>query len=431
MSLDWTTLLGYIIESSDPKKPMQRFMSWIEDEADKARNVYIVGMGKASGEMARALSGRIWADDSCIAVPRYLYERYIGLEYNICPSSHPVPGEDSLRAGYEIQRIADNAGEEDLVIALVSGGGSSLAEHLPDEISLDNLIQLNKLLLSSGASINEINTVRKHVSLLKGGRLAEKAYPAKIAAFLVSDVPGDRIDMIASGPTAPDPTTYSDALQVLDKYSLTSRVPRSILEYLEKGARGKVPETPKPGSPLFSRTRNLMLLTNIDVLKTVAERLRADHGLNTLILTSRIEGESREIGRALAAITIESLQRRIPVEPPAVILVGGETTVTVKGKGRGGRNMELALSWALSMRYWSTYTSWILSIDTDGIDGVTDAAGAWMEPRDIDRAIDIGLDPYHYLGENDSYTLLSRLGRLVKTGPTGTNVNSVTAVYLY
>jgi glycerate 2-kinase len=402
-------------------------------EALKCRSIegpiYIAALGKGAPAMARgALQALSRVEGGVVATLKGVDVSGLdGLE--VIYGEHPVPGPGSLKAGealLEWARTASRSGGT--LLALVSGGGSAIAEVPLEGLGLEDLAEATRLLLASGATIDEINAVRKHLSRIKGGRLAEAARPAGVLGLYASDVPGDRLDSIASGPTVPDPTTYADALRVIDFYGLRDRMPGTVVRILEAGARGELPETPKPGSPVFDGVENSLVAANINVLEAMGDYL-ASRGFKVLKLTSRLEGESREVARVLASIALEAMDRGIPAEPPMAVLAGGETTVTVRGGGRGGRNQELALAWAWRMHYWgSTCEAGLLAMDTDGVDGVTDAAGAIVTPLDAARAREIGMDPLDYLARNDSYTLLSRLGALIKTGPTGSNLNSVVAL---
>jgi len=242
-------------------------------------------------------------------------------------------------------------------------------------------------------------------------------------------VPGDRLDVIASGPTVPDPTTFADALRVLDYWGLRDRAPRRVVEFLERGARGLEEETPKPGDPAFERARNLLAAYNLMVLRRLERHLRG-LGYRVLVLTSRLEGESREVGRALASVALEAWERGVPAPPPLALVAGGETTVTVRGRGRGGRNQELVLAFAAAVDYWAPEGApiGVLAMDTDGVDGSTDAAGAYAVGGDARRMREAGVDPWEALAENDSYAALASIGRLVKTGPVESNLNSVVVV---
>ncbi len=402
------------------------------DGAELERPVILAALGKGAPAMARgALKILGGVDGGVVATTRGV--DVSGLEgVEVIYGEHPIPGPGSLRAGEALLEWARSASTSGgTLLVLVSGGGSAIAEAPLEGLTLEDLAEATRLLINSGATIDEVNTVRKHLSRLKGGRLAEAARPARVVGLYASDVPGDRIDMIASGPTAPDPTTYQDALLVLDRYGIRAQLPARVVDTLERGARGELPETPKPGSPVFEGVENRLVAANIDVLRDMESWLDSQ-GYTTIILTSRLEGESREAAKVLASIVLEAIDRGLPAEPPLAILAGGETTVRVRGPGRGGRNQELALAWAWRMAYWGARCeAGILAMDTDGIDGVTDAAGAVLVPEDVIRARDLGLDPLDALERNDSYTLLERLGRLIRTGPTGSNLNSVVAIIVH
>ncbi len=423
------SLVNVIVRASDLSERTRSSLGRINAEGKQR---ILIAFGKGAAAMARgALDALGEVDGGIVVVPEGVERpRLSGLE--VMESTHPIPSEKSLRAGEAVLEWASNAGRDDVLIVLVSGGGSALVEKPLENIVLEDLREINRLMLSSGMSILEINTVRKHLSLVKGGRLAERAYPARVVGLYASDVPGDRLDLIASGPTVADPSTYGDAIEALKRWGLWENAPESVRRVLEKGLQGLLPETPKPGTSVFERVDNRLIAANIDILRALESHLRM-RGYNTLILTSRIEGESREVARALAGISLESLQRGVPVEAPAAILVGGETTVRVRGSGRGGRNMELALAWALAVDYWVLDTLprgslGILAMDTDGIDGVTDAAGAIMYNGVTLEARARGLRAEEFLADNNSYEFAERLGLLVKTGPTGSNLNSLAVI---
>ena len=377
-----------------------------------------------------ALEALSRVEGGLIIVPEYMEGRVDGLE--LLKSTHPLPSEKSLEAGKAVLEYADSLGKDDTVLVLVSGGGSALVEYPLEGLSLEDLVETNRILLNSGMSILEINTVRKHLSRIKGGRLAETLYPARTYGLYASDVPGDRLDLIASGPTVPDPSTYHDAISIIKTYDVEDQLPRAVLRILEKGAKGELPETPKPGDKVFENVVNKLTATNIDVLQRLEESLRSK-GYNTLVLTSRVSGESRDVAKVLASIALESYMRGVPIPSPAAIIIGGETSVTVRGSGRGGRNMELALWFAREIDFWmggelEDAVIGIVSMDTDGIDGVTDAAGAIAYNGLLRKARRLGIDYDGLLGSNDSYRLAGELGVLVKTGPTGSNLNSVSVV---
>jgi hydroxypyruvate reductase len=331
-------------------------------------------------------------------------------------AGHPIPDEAGLRGAREIVKILESAGEGDLVLFCLSGGGSALMPLPVDGVSLADKQAVTQALLACGADIREVNTVRKHLSQLKGGQFARLARPAEVVALILSDVVGDPLDAIASGPSAPDGTTFGDALAVLHKYGLESRAPQSVVEYLRAGVAGKKPETPKPGDrKIFAKVRNLLIANNAASIAACARKARA-LGYRPLVLSSTIEGEAREVARVLVAIARESLTHG----RQACLISGGETTVTLRGKGLGGRNQEFALAAAIAARGLEGVT--ILAGGTDGTDGPTDAAGAFADGTTFDRAAQLGLDAADFLARNDSYHFFQPLNDLLMTGPTGTNV---------
>ena len=311
-------------------------------------------------------------------------------------------------------------------MCLISGGGSALLVSPSEGISLAEKQELTGLLLRSGADIHELNTVRKHISRVKGGRLAEIAYPAHIISLIISDVIGDSLDVIASGPTSPDHSTYADALGVLEKYGLINECPESILAYLSKGAKGSFPETPKEGDVIFERVENTIIGNNrmaIECAKKKAEEM----GFHAEIRSTALSGEARNVGKRLAREAMEIRKARTTGRPVCLIS-GGETTVTVHGNGRGGRNMELALAFAIEIEGIDGIA--LLSSGTDGTDGPTDAAGAIVDGQTTQKARNLGLDPGTYLRHNDSYTFFGRIGELFITGPTETNVMDMQMVLI-
>lgn len=383
------------------------------------RDIYVVGAGKASVLMAaaveRVLGRRIRA--GWINVKYGHTARLRRIELNEC--GHPVPDASGVLGARRIMEIARQAGEEDLVICLISGGASALMPAPAPPVTLEEKQQVTRLLLACGATIHEINAVRKHISEIKGGQLARLAYPARVVALLLSDVIGDQPDVIGSGPTAPDSSTFATALAVLDRYGLRERVPASVRERLEQGAAGKIPETPKAGDPVFERTQNLVVGSNRSAVEAAAAAARR-LGLKPLVLSTMIEGETREVARVHAAVAREILASGQPARPPVCVISGGETTVTLRGKGLGGRNQEFVLAAAIELAGLPRVV--VLSGGTDGTDGPTDAAGAIADGATLARAERIGLHARRLLDDNDSYRFFEPLGDLIKTGPTNTNV---------
>lgn len=420
------------LDAADPKViirskvVLKHSLLKIEDcifDLRRFRNIYVVGGGKASGSMAEALEEVLGEKitDGILNVPNTDCEYKIR-RIKLQKASHPVPDKFGLEGTRRILNIARDADDRDLIICLISGGGSSLMPLPRDEISLQDKIVVTKLLLKSGATINEINTIRKHISDFKGGGLAKCAYPATVVNLLLSDVVGDPLECIASGPTVPDSSTFHDAVKVLKRYELWSEAPESVKKVLLEGEKKLVPETPKADDKYFRRVYSFVVGNNRSASIAAYDLLRSA-GVNTLFLTSYLEGEARNVGRILAAIASEIVRFGRPVPKPAAVVVGGETTVTVVGKGVGGRNQEIALGAALKMDHMNGAV--ILSVNTDGIDGPTDAAGALADGETLARSRELSLDAEDFLMHNDSYTFFSKLGDLIFTGPTGTNVNDV------
>jgi glycerate-2-kinase len=391
----------------------------------KFRNIYAIGGGKASGAMAEALEKILGnhIKDGIVNVP-YNDESKTKI-VKIHGASHPIPDEKGVEGTRRMLEIAENANERDLIICLISGGGSSLMPMPRGEISIADKREITDALLKCGATINEINTVRKHISDFKGGWLAKKAYPATIINLILSDVVGDPLDFIASGPTVPDSTTFKDAINVLKKYNLWEKAPKPIRKILADGDRGIIPETPKANDEAFKKVFNIIVGNNRLASQKARDYLTSQ-GLNTLLLTATLEGEAKHVGTMLSSIAQEVAKYGNPIQKPAGIIAGGETTVTVTGKGMGGRNQEIALATVKKLN--GIDGAIIASLSTDGIDGPTDAAGAIADGKTLARAQKMGLNPEKFLAENDSYNFFSKLGDLIFTGPTGTNVNDISVI---
>lgn len=378
----------------------------------------VVGAGKASAAMAAALE-RHWAGDlSGLVVTRYGHAVPCA-RIEIVEASHPVPDAAGRAAAARILAMVQGLGPDDLVICLVSGGGSALLALPASGISLDDKQAVNRALLQCGANIAEMNCVRKHLSAIKGGRLAAAAHPARVVSLLISDVPGDDPAVIASGPTVPDPTTYADARAVLAKYGIEA--PPGVAARLARGHD----ETPKPGDPRLARSQTIMIARPQDALTAAAEVARAA-GITPLILGDGIEGEAREVATVMAGIARQVVRHGQPAPPPCVLLSGGETTVTVRGKGRGGRNAEFLLALAVALD--GLPDVWALAADTDGVDGTEANAGCILDPQALARAERLGLRPKEMLRDNDGYGFFAAVDGLVTTGPTLTNVNDLRAI---
>jgi glycerate-2-kinase len=392
------------------------------------QRLLIVGFGKAAPEMAGALLETL-ADlnGKGIIVTKHGHATPpLAGPIRVFEAGHPIPDASGLHATAEIIRLVQAADAKTLIVVLVSGGGSALLVSPQDGISLADKQQTTALLLNAGADIYELNTVRKHLSRVKGGRLAELAQPGKVISLILSDVIGDRLDVIASGPTAPDPTTYGEASELLSRYRLSDRVPPSVTALLQRGERGDVPETPKTGSPALADVENIIIGSNRLAL-TAAARAAQELGLTVDILADSQAGEAREVGRQLARQALAAA-RHVTGKGGHCLLVGGETTVTVRGHGKGGRNMELALAFALEIGGHPGIA--LLSAGTDGTDGPTNAAGAIVDGSSAAKAREMGLDPQAYLDDNNTYEFFGHAGGLLVTGPTGTNVMDIQIVLI-
>jgi glycerate 2-kinase len=390
----------------------------------KFKHVYVVGGGKAGGKMAQAIEEILGKHLTAgiVNIPYGTSQKTNVIELN--ESSHPIPDEAGVAGTLRIMALAERAKKDDLVICLISGGGSSLMVLPHEGISLKDKQELTNSLLKSGAAITEINTVRKHLSAFKGGWLAKKAYPATLLNLVLSDVMGDPLDSIASGPTVPDKSTFGDARKILKKHDLWLKIPVSIRKILSEGERGLLQETPKPDDIVFKKIHNLVIGNNRTACLAAIDFL-GSKGLNTLLLTDMLVGEAKEVGKALAKLAGEGFVCTDTSRSLGVV-AGGETTVTVSGKGVGGRNQELALSVALNLKECEEFV--ITSFSTDGIDGPTNAAGAIIDGSTLKRARQLGLDPEKYIANNDSYNFFSKLGDLIYTGSTGTNVNDLSVI---
>lgn len=399
--------------------------------ACNCKRILVIGFGKAACQMAKAIEDQLRnLIETGIVITKYGHcpPSYKSEKLRIIEAGHPVPDENGLRGAEEIIGLLEKSKENTLVVCLISGGGSALLVSPYEGITLDEKQKITRQLLRAGADIYELNTVRKHISRIKGGRLAEIAYPAPVIALILSDVIGDRLDVIASGLTSFDLTTYNDALKVLEKYKLINRSPQSVIEVLNKGINRVIPETPKEGNIIFKQVENVVIGSN-KILLNVAKKKAEELGFNVEIISSELSGEARDVGKWLAqkSLKIKGLKDQ-KIKKLRCLISGGETTVTVKGNGLGGRNMELALAFALEIEGIDGIT--FLSAGTDGTDGPTDAAGAIVDGNTASKAKAIGLDPQAYLKDNDSYNFFKKIDELFITGPTGTNVMDIQIVII-
>jgi len=419
------------VKSVDPERAVRKYVRREGRELfvgnssymlDRFKRIFLIGAGKGTAPMAKALED--------ILGP-FLRHGWIVVKYgygmslkktDIMEAGHPVPDEAGIKATKEILTNIQKCTDKDMIICAFSGGGSALMPAPSPPLTLDQKQKTTRLLLECGATIHEMNAIRKHLSRSKGGWLAKTAFPATLVSLILSDVIGDRLDVIASGPTVPDESTYSDCIEIIERYKLSERLPKTVREYFKKGAAGSLPETPKAGDPIFSKVQNIIVGNNRESLLAAKEKA-ISLGYNTIILSSQIEGEAREIARVFAAIGKEIRQAHLPISPPCCVLAGGEPTVTIQASGKGGRNQELALAFAIAIDGWEGIS--FLSAGTDGTDGPTDAAGAFVNGGTCERAQQMNLNPHAFLMANDSYNFFESLKNLLKTGPTRTNVMDI------
>lgn len=425
------TFFDAALRAVDPYRAVDRHCGHLRSliETEGCGKVVMVSVGKAAAAMARALvdcvGSYLWAG---IVLTKY---RHVGSHtfppgVSVVESGHPIPDENGVRAAGKVLELVQGGDPQTLVVFLISGGGSALLCAPCRGISLAQKQIVTGLLLNAGADIGELNTVRKHLSAVKGGRLAEAAYPGRVVSLVLSDVIGDPLDVIASGPAVPDPSTFADCLKVVDKYRLAEAMPSEVMEVLDLGAQGVIPETPKPGNPIFDQVESIVVGNNAAAVAAAGEAA-ADAGYAASVLSTALAGEASQVGRELAQMALERLSLMRAGEK-ACLVAGGETTVTVTGNGRGGRNTELALAFAREIEGRAGIT--FLSAGTDGTDGPTDAAGAIVNGETIADARRLGLDPLDFLARNDSYTFFHAIDGLVITGPTGTNVMDVQLILL-
>jgi glycerate 2-kinase len=396
-------------------------------ELGEVRNLYVVGCGKAGAPMAQGvedvLGDRV---TSGVAVVKYGHTAPTQT-VRLVEAGHPLPDAQSVAGARAVVDLASRAGESDLVLVLLSGGGSALLTLPAPGLTLEDLQGLTGLLLRCGATIHEINTLRRHCSAVKGGQLARQIAPARAAGLILSDVVGNPLATIASGPLVPDPSTFADAWAAIAKYELGDDLPSRVRDHLQAGLRGEIPETPKPGDPLFDRVQVTIVGDNALAAES-ATRAATRAGYHSQVLSTYVEGEAREVAQVVAALGKEVVRHNRPLAPPTCLILGGETTVTVRGNGTGGRNQELALAAALALEGWPQIT--VVALGTDGNDGPTDAAGGMVDGGTVARARAAGLDPLEHLQNNDAYPLLRACQDLLITGPTNTNVNDLTLVFV-
>ena len=428
LRLDIRKIFDAGLKAADPGEAIRRTVKLTEKQlmiGDREYDlgsfdgVMVVGAGKAAASMTTALEG-ILGSYVTGGVITTKYGHGLALKVvSVTEAGHPIPDESGVRGSERILNLLESAGERDLILCVISGGGSALLPMPAGDISLHDKRKTTQVLLDCGADIHEVNTIRKHISGIKGGRLAEAAFPGTLVTFMLSDVIGDDPDVIASGPTVPDRSTFRDCIKIVDKYDLGEKLPHSVIEYLKSGVQGTEPETPKPGDLVFDRSLALVI-GSCALSVSSAKQKAVELGYDTIILSSCIEGETREVAKVHAAIAKEILKSGNPVSAPGCVISGGETTVTIRGDGLGGRNMEFVLATAIEIDGLGGVT--VLSGGTDGTDGPTDAAGAIADGSTVQTARARGLDAANYLRNNDSYHFFEATGDLLITGPTMTNV---------
>ena len=421
-------ILRAALRAADPQRCVTQAVSVHDDSLHIAGSEYsiaetdqivVIGAGKATPAMAAAVE-QLLGDRISAGAINTKYGHTVPLDrIRTCESGHPLPDQSGIDGTDRMLDLVSQVSEHSLILCLFSGGGSALMPSPAHGISLEEKQATTQALLRSGAAINEINAIRKHLSRTKGGLLARLAFPARIVCLNLSDVIGDPLDAIASGPTVPDPTTFADCQTLIERYQLSCSLPATVLSRIRNGAAGNHPETPKADDECFRRA-STHIVGNNELSLEAASRAAEGLGYNTLILSSRIAGEARQVAKVHAGIGQQIRATGQPVQRPACVISGGETTVTLRGEGRGGRNQEFALAAGLGLQGSEGIT--VLSAGTDGTDGPTDAAGAIADGTTIARGRKAGLNAVEFLDRNDSYSYFHRLGDLVITGPTGTNV---------
>jgi len=431
-------IIAASLDAVDPYKAVKRFMKRNKSileigdcvyDLDTIDHVYVIAFGKASYPMtisAIDILEQYFTQGIAIIKSKAARLSPVPTSLTTIEASHPIPDESCVAGSHSIIDFLSRTSKDDLIIFLISGGGSSLLTSPVKNIKLDELQRMSRLLINCGATITEINCIRKHLSQVKGGLLARLAAPSQITTLILSDVIGDPLDVIASGPTSPDPTTFSDAVSVLGKYKLIENAPDSIVFHLEQGVRGFFPETPKSDDPLFKNVHNFIVGNNLLAAQAAIDEARRN-GFNTLLLTTSLEGEAKYAGEILASIARQINMTGDPISRPACIVAGGETTVKIRGDGIGGRNQELAL--AAVSNFVGLSETFLVTLATDGDDGPTDAAGAIVTCDTYIRAKDLGLDPVDFLHRNDSYNFFKPLGDLFKPGITETNVCDLNFIF--
>jgi glycerate 2-kinase len=417
----------------NPATAVENYFSHHLDVVNRIKNspgrLFVVGTGKAGAPMAVAVS-QIFGDkiDDGLVIVKYGHtlEDSGMTAIRVREAGHPVPDRAGLSAAREIADLLATTNQDDIVLCLISGGGSALLTLPAAGLELDDLQATTESLLAAGATINQINTIRKHLSAVKGGGLAQMAAPATVHALILSDVVGDPLEVIASGPTVPDPTTFADTWAIIEQLELRDVLPGRVIKRLQDGCAGHLPDTPKSGNMVFDKVHNAIIGSN-RLAAQAAVKAAEQAGFEACLLTTFVEGEARQVARVVAGLAKGLARDEGPIKRPACLIAGGETTVTLKGNGKGGRNQEMALAAAIALEGWPDIL--IACLGTDGTDGPTDAAGAFANGTTVSRARDKGLLAFEYLNRNDAYNFFASIGDLIITGPTKTNVNDLIFIF--
>ncbi len=425
------------LKAVDPVNAVKRFLKKVDNklivknisyDLNCFENIYLIGFGKAAAAMARGVEEVLGKDlKAGIVSVKYGHLDKVSSRIKINEAAHPVPDEAGMRGAKEIVDFLKQRNAKDLIICVISGGGSAILPLPVEGISLAEKQATTKLLLACGADIKEINAIRKHISQVKGGQLARMTQPATLITLILSDVIGDPLDSIASGPAAPDQSTFNDCWKVLQKYNLLGKIPAAVERHLKLGVDNLISDTPKAGDGAFLKTHNIIVGSNWEAVAAARDHAQ-NLGYKTIVLSTFVEGETKDVARVHAAIAKEVNKTGNPVNKPACIISGGETTVTIRGNGLGGRNQEFVLAAAMDIHGMENMV--VLSAGTDGTDGPTDAAGAIADGETIDRANQLKLDSLKFLQNNDSYHYFEKLNDLIKTGPTNTNVMDIRIILI-
>ena len=431
-------IINQVLVSADPESAILKYLKISDQKIEidgfpyditLIKNIYVIGAGKGAYLMAKFLEkelGNKLSGGVVIYKNIPAGEEYVSPKIKFCQGGHPVPDEKSVAATQELLDFTENLTKDDLVLCVITGGGSALMTCPAEGISIQNLQDMTGVLFACGAEIGEMNILRKHLDIVKGGGLARKVFPAKLVTFILSDVIGSPLDVIASGPSVPDTSTFFDAREVIDKYEIAEKLPESIIKRIDAGIRGEIQDTVKPDDECVKDVRNIIITDNYQAGLAAVEKAR-ELGFNSMLLTSFLRGEASQAGIFLGSLLHQIAATGIPLERPACIIAGGETTVNIIGSGKGGRNQELALGAVRELA--GLEKVYLITLATDGEDGPTDAAGAIVSGETLQMGLNSGFNPDDYLKNNDAYHYFEKLNRLLIIGSTGTNINDMTFLF--